>query len=117
MQIGGEAAERDDTVNKLAASAAVLPVLMAATLVLSFNSFRLAAVIDAVAFLSVGLSLGSLFVFGFMAIVGTMGLVGVAISGGVVGSTLLALIFVPSAYRLVACPRCVPGGELEMATA
>ena len=61
---------------------------MVATLVLSFGSFRLAGIIGAVAFLSIGLGIGSLwlynFPFGFMAIVGTMGLIGVAINDSIV---------------------------------
>ncbi len=61
---------------------------MAATLVLSFGSFRMAGVIAGVAALSAGLSLGALWLFGypfgFMAIVGTMGLVGVAINDAIV---------------------------------
>ena len=154
----------------------VTALLMAATLVLSFNSFRLAGVIATVAALSVGLSFGALWLFGYpfgcMAIVGTMGLAGVAINdsivvlsairidpkarlgdvqavrdvvrgstrhviattattiagflplflsggsfwppvavaigGGVIGATLLALLFVPCAYRLVSCRKCAP---------
>jgi predicted RND superfamily exporter protein len=66
----------------------VLLVLMVATLVLSFGSFRLAGLIVAVACLAVGLGLGGLWLFGypfgFMAIVGTMGLVGVAINDAIV---------------------------------
>lgn len=88
LEIGGESAERDRAVGNLMASVGVLLVLMVATLVLSFQSFRLAAVIGAVGFLSVGLSLGALAVagypFGFMAIVGTMGLIGVAINDSIV---------------------------------
>ncbi len=88
LAFGGESAERDEAVGNLAASAGVLLVLMVAVLVLSFQSFRLAGVIGAVAFLAVGLSLGSLrlfgYPFGFMAIVGTMGLIGIAINDGIV---------------------------------
>ncbi|MBK8979947.1 MAG: efflux RND transporter permease subunit [Planctomycetes bacterium] len=91
---GGEAAERDKAVGSLLAAAAVLMVLMAAALVLSFDSFRLAAVIGLVALLSVGLALGSLWVFGypfgFMAIIGAMGLVGVAVNDSIVVLTGLA---------------------------
>lgn len=169
MEYGGEFAERNAAVGKLAASLGILVVIMAATLVLSFTSFRLAGIIAVVAGLSGGLGLGSLwlfgFPFGFMAIVGTMGLIGIAINdsivvlaalredkrasagdrqairevvvrssrhifattlttisgflpliiegggfwpplaitiaGGVVGATLLALVFVPSSYLLV----------------
>ncbi len=85
---GGEAAKRDQAVGNLLASVGLLLMLMLATLVLSFNSFRAAALIVVVAVLSVGLGLGSLrlfgYPFGFMAIVGTMGLVGVAINDAIV---------------------------------
>ncbi|MEE9146677.1 MAG: efflux RND transporter permease subunit, partial [Candidatus Tectomicrobia bacterium] len=85
---GGEADERNEAVGNLLASVGVLLVLMLATLVLSFNSFRLAALIAMVAGLSAGLSLLSLWLFdypfGFTAIVGTMGLVGVAVNDAIV---------------------------------
>lgn len=88
VEIGGESAERDEAVGNLASTAAILLVAMAASLVLAFSSFRLAAVVAAVGVLSVGLSLGSLWLFGypfgFMAIVGTMGLIGVAINDSIV---------------------------------
>ncbi|MGF1581418.1 MAG: efflux RND transporter permease subunit [Gemmataceae bacterium] len=88
LEYGGEAAERDDAVGNLMANVGVLMVLMVATLVLSFGSFRMAGLIGAVAMLSVGLGLGALWVFGypfgFMAIIGTMGLVGVAINDAIV---------------------------------
>lgn len=169
FEYGGETEERAKSVGNLMGSVGVLGVLMAATLVLSFGSFRLAALIAVVAVLSVGLGAGALWLFGypfgFMAIVAIMGLVGVAvndsivvlagirgdsrattgdpdavaevvvratrhvlattvttvagftplmvdgggfwppvataIAGGVVGSTLLALYFVPSAYVML----------------
>lgn len=85
---GGEAAERDEAVGNLMSSAGVLMVLMLATLVLSFQSFRYALVIGLVAILSAGLSMLALRIFGhpfgFMAIVGTMGLIGVAINDAIV---------------------------------
>jgi multidrug efflux pump subunit AcrB len=88
MEFGGEFAERNEAVGKMSASLGVLVVAMVATLVLSFNSFRLAAIIAVVAVMSGGLGLGSLWLFGypfgFMAIVGTMGLVGVAINDSIV---------------------------------
>lgn len=88
LKYGGEAAQRDDAVGNLLASVGVLAVMMVAALVLSFRSFRLAVLIGVVAFLAVGLGLGSLWVFGFpfgfMAIIGTMGLVGVAINDSIV---------------------------------
>ena len=87
-EFGGETEERDAAIDNLMASVGILFVLMVATLVLSFRSFRLAAMIGIVAFLSVGLGLGALwlfgFPFGFMAIIGTMGLIGVAINDTIV---------------------------------
>ena len=88
LKFGGEAAERDRAVGNLLASAGTLAVLMCSTLVLGFASFRLAAIIGAVAVCSVGLSLGAIFLagypFGFMAIIGAMGLVGIAINDSIV---------------------------------
>lgn len=101
MQWGGEAAKRDDAIGNLMANVGVLLVLMAATLVLSFQSFRMASIIAIVGVLSMGLGTGSLWLFGypfgFMAIVGTMGLVGVAINDSIV---VLAGIREHSAARL-----------------
>ncbi len=100
-EFGGEAAERDEAVGNLTASVGLLIVLMIATLVLSFQSFRVAALIGFVAVLCVGLSLFSIWVFGypfgFMGIVGTMGLVGVAINDSIV--VLAALRESPGARR------------------
>src|SRR6056297_426414 len=88
MEFGGEASQRDDAVGNLLSTVGVLAVLMLATLVLSFGSFRMAGIIAAVAALSVGLGLCALAVggypFGFMAIIGTMGLIGVAINDSIV---------------------------------
>jgi multidrug efflux pump subunit AcrB len=85
---GGEAEQRDEAIAALLGPIGVLMVLMVATLVLSFGSFRLGAVILAVAALAAGPGLLALWVFGFpfgfMAIVGTMGLIGVAINDSIV---------------------------------
>ncbi len=87
-EFGGEAAKRGEAVGNLMANVGVLLVLMVATLVLSFRSFRIAALVGSVAALSVGLGFGGLWLFGypfgFMAIVGTMGLIGVAINDAIV---------------------------------
>ena len=87
-EFGGEASKRNDAIGNLLSNIGVLAVLMVATLVLSFSSFRMAAIVGAVGILSVGLSLGVLATFGhpfgFMAIVGTMGLIGVAINDTIV---------------------------------
>jgi multidrug efflux pump len=88
LAFGGEALERNDAVGNLLASVGVLLVMMVATLVLSFGSFRMAGVIAVIAVLSAGPGLGALwcfgFPFGFMAIIGAMGLVGVAINDSIV---------------------------------
>lgn len=61
---------------------------MVITLVLSLGSFRMAGIVFAVGAGSVGLALFALWafgsVFGFMAIVGTMGLIGIAINGAII---------------------------------
>ncbi len=88
MELGGEAAKRNDAVGDLMANVGMLLVMMIATLVLSFKSFRMAGIIGAIAMQSVGLGIGALWLmgypFGFMAIVGTMGLIGVAINDSIV---------------------------------
>ncbi len=88
FEYGGEAAERNDAVNNLMANVGPLLVIMIATLVLTFGSFRMAGIIGSVGALSAGLGLAMLWLFGysfgFMAIIGTMGLVGVAINDSIV---------------------------------
>ncbi|MGI9518364.1 MAG: efflux RND transporter permease subunit [Pirellulaceae bacterium] len=87
-EYGGETEERSAAIGGLLSSVPLLMVLMVTTLVLALGSFRLAAVIGTVAMLSMGLGLGSLWVFGypfgFMAIIGSMGLIGVAINDSIV---------------------------------
>lgn len=88
LEIGGEAEERNNAVGSLISLVGVLTIIMVATLVLSLGSFRLAGTIGVVAVSSIGLGLFSLKVFGypfgFMAIIGTIGLVGVAINDSIV---------------------------------
>ncbi|GAB5443189.1 MAG: efflux RND transporter permease subunit [Fuerstiella sp.] len=88
IQFGGETEQRTQAVNRLIANGVVLFSLMLLTLVVSFLSFRCAAIIAAVGGLSVGLGPLALaangYPFGFMAIVGTMGLIGVAINDSIV---------------------------------
>jgi multidrug efflux pump subunit AcrB len=88
LEFGGETEQRSNAVRSLIANAIVLFALMLMTLVASFRSFRCAIIIACVGGLSVGLGPLALFVFGypfgFMAIVGTMGLVGVAINDSIV---------------------------------
>jgi multidrug efflux pump subunit AcrB len=88
MDFGGEAQERNSAVQRLMANVSILVVGMMASIVLALTSFRLAGLIGMVAALSVGLGLGALWVFGypfgFMAIIGTMGLIGIAINDSIV---------------------------------
>ena len=100
-EFGGESAERSEAVGNLLASTGVILVLMIATLVLCCGSFRRATIIGAVGFMSIGLGLTSLWLFGypfgFMCIIGTMGLVGVAINDAIV--VLAGLCADPAACR------------------
>ncbi len=94
LAVGGEASERNAAVARLMANVSVLAVGMVASLVLALASFRLAGLIGLVATLAIGLGMGALWVFhfpfGFMAIVGTMGLVGIAINDSIVVVAALA---------------------------
>jgi len=88
FSMGGETEKRAEAQARMLSVMGPLLVLMVGTLVLAFNSFRMAAVIGSVAALSSGLALLSLWIFGypmgFMAIMGTMGLIGLAINDSIV---------------------------------
>ena len=88
MDYGGEFAKRSEATGNLLANAVLLFVLMLVTLIVSFGSFRVAAIVALVGGLSIGLGPAALwwfgYPFGFMAIVGSMGLVGVAINDSIV---------------------------------
>lgn len=87
-ELGGVSAERKVAEGNLVAHFAVLAALMAASVVLAFNSFRMASLIVGVAVLSLGYGLGTLwlldFPLGMTAIVGTMGMIGVAVNDSIV---------------------------------
>ena len=86
-EFGGEAAEQGEAVGNLLLYVPLLGIVMVAALVLSLGSFRQAIIIAFVGVGSVGMALFSLklfgAVFGFMAIVGSLGLVGIAINDSV----------------------------------
>ncbi len=88
IEYGGEADARGSAVGNLLASVGVLVILMAATLVLSFNSFAIAGLLTVVAICAVGLAAMALWlfdsIFGFTAILGTLGLIGLAINDSIV---------------------------------
>ncbi|MEO0989149.1 MAG: efflux RND transporter permease subunit, partial [Cyanobacteria bacterium J06639_14] len=87
-EFGGEFEERNSAVGNLVLYVPLLLLVMLTALVLSLGSFRQAGIIAVVAIGSVGMALFSLKAFGsllgFMAIVGTMGLVGIAINGAII---------------------------------
>ncbi len=84
----GDSQEQKNALGQLLIFLPVLLMLMVTTLVLSFRSVRLAGVIGTVAILSVGLGMLSLwmgqYALGFNAIIGSAGLIGVAINGSIV---------------------------------
>lgn len=83
-EYGGELAAQSQALGNLLLYMPLLLVVMIAALVLSLGSFRQAGIVAIVGIGSVGMALFSLkisgTVFGFMAIVGSLGLVGVAIN-------------------------------------
>lgn len=88
FKMAGDADEQQQALGQLATYAPVLLVLMVTTLILTFTSLRMAAVIATVAVLSVGLGMMSLWVsglpVGFNPLLGSAGLIGVAINGSIV---------------------------------
>ena len=88
LEFGGDAENQGDAMGDLMSTALPLIVLMIASVVLAFNSFRYAGVIFLVGVLSVGLAMFGVWVFGtplgFNAIIGALGLVGLSINGSIV---------------------------------
>ncbi|MCG7578051.1 MULTISPECIES: efflux RND transporter permease subunit [unclassified Halomonas] len=88
IETGGEAAERDEAVSQLLASVVLLVIAMLATVVLAFNSFRRAAIVFIAGAQAMGMGIVALLLsghaFGFVIIVGIMGLVGVAINATII---------------------------------
>lgn len=88
IETGGEAAERNEAVGNLLASVILLVIAMVATVVLAFNSFRRAAIVFIAGAQAMGMGIVALLLsghaFGFVIIVGIMGLVGVAINATII---------------------------------
>lgn len=88
MKMAGDADEQQDAMGELATYAPILLVLMVTTLILTFSSVPMATVILSVAVLSVGLGMLSLWLsglpIGFNPLLGSAGLIGVAINGSIV---------------------------------
>ena len=88
LEVAGDADAQKEAVGNLVTYAPVLMIVMIATLILAFRSLALAGLIGAVAVLSAGLGFFSLYLsgfpLGFNPIIGTAGLIGVAINGSIV---------------------------------
>lgn len=93
LEYGGDSAERAETVANLMAPVGLITALMVATIVLTFNSFRLSLIAAAVTVLSIGLSLLSLAISGYpigmSALIGVIGSVGVSINAAIIILTTL----------------------------
>ena len=88
MELGGDSDARSDTLGNLLASVGLIVTLTIATIVLTFNSFRLTGIALVVCVLSAGLSMLSLavmqFPFGINAIIGVIGSIGVSINAAII---------------------------------
>ncbi|MGD1807824.1 efflux RND transporter permease subunit [Dapis sp. BLCC M126] len=88
LEVAGEAGEQGNAEAGLFATLPLVFLLATSILVLSLNSFRATAIIGAVAICAIGLGFFSLWLFGypfgFMSLIGTFGLVGIAINDSVV---------------------------------
>ncbi len=93
LSLGGDSDARSNTVGNLLASVGLIVTLTVATIVLTFNSFRLATVTLVVCVLAAGLSMLSLAImqypFGVVAIIGVIGSIGVSINAAIIILTAL----------------------------
>lgn len=88
LEVGGSSEEDQEAVGNLLAYVPVLMTIMIAAIVLVFRSMRIAGILLLVAFLSVGMALLSTsfmaFPISFNTILGTLGLIGVALNDSIV---------------------------------
>ncbi len=88
LEMGGEDSKRNEAIGQLSASIGMIAAGMVFVLVFSLKSFRASLIILAVGGLSVGFGMLGLwaagFPLGFTAIVGAMGMIGVAINDSIV---------------------------------
>lgn len=93
LQIGGDSDARSSTLNNLLAPLGLIVTLSIAVVVMTFRSFRLAAVALVVSGLSAGLSMLALAIFsypfGINAIIGLIGSIGVSINAALIIMTAL----------------------------
>lgn len=88
LEFGGETSERAAAVGNLLSHVPLVALATLCCLVIALQSFRLAAIISAIGVFSIGLGTGALWLLGyplgFTAIVGTIGLIGVAVNDSIV---------------------------------
>ncbi|MEL6550264.1 MAG: efflux RND transporter permease subunit [Pseudomonadota bacterium] len=93
LEIGGDSDARSSTLNNLLAPLGLIVTLSIAVIVLTFGSFRLAAIALVVSGLSAGLSMLALAIFdypfGINAIIGLIGSIGVSINAALIIMTAL----------------------------
>ena len=93
IRIGGEAENSGEAIGNLAGVGIPLVLVMAGAIMLVFNSFRMMLLILTTGFLSLGLAFFGVWLFnlpfGFNAIIGGLGLLGIAINGSIVVLSLL----------------------------
>ena len=91
--IAGQAENSAEAMGNLLTLAVPLILVMVGAIALVFNSFRMSFLIMAVGGMSMGLAFGGVWMFnlpmGFNAIVGALGLLGIAINGSIVVLSLL----------------------------
>jgi multidrug efflux pump subunit AcrB len=88
LQIGGEAEQSAESMGNLLSMFVFFALAMAVLVILSLNSFKQAALIGGVAILSFGLALFGVrlfgYPFGYMAMIGALGMMGLAINGAII---------------------------------
>ena len=93
IEYGGDSDARAEVVTNLLAPMGLIVALLVATIVLTFNSFRLSFVTLSVAVLSMGLSVLALAIFrypfGIQAVIGVIGSIGVSINAAIIIMTAL----------------------------
>jgi multidrug efflux pump subunit AcrB len=88
LQVGGEAENSAESINGIVQVFVFFVLAMIGIIILSLNSFRYAGMIGFVAILSFGLALLGVrifgYPFGYMALIGSLGMMGLAINGAII---------------------------------
>ena len=88
LQLGGEAEQSSESMGNLVSMFVFFALAMALVVSLSLNSFRQSALIGVVAILSFGLALFGVRLFGhpfgYMALIGALGMMGLVINGAII---------------------------------